>query len=245
MATLDTSVREIVAEDFRTAAVFERFGIDFCCGGQRTLREACRERKVNPADVLREVSAACERRDQASPRFADWPPDALITYIVAQHHAYVRRALPVIVRHTRKVVASHGEAHPELNKIALIFEKVAEEMTSHMAKEEGVLFPYISKLAASVGLGEPIPAAPFGTIEQPIAVMEYEHDEAGRAMELIRELSRNYSLPAGACNTYAACFQELEEFERDLHVHVHLENNVLFPKARALAGDARIAQDHA
>lgn len=239
MATLDTSVREIVAEDFRAAAVFERFGIDFCCGGRRTLREACRDRKINPLDVLMEVSAACERRDQATPRFADWPTDALIAYIVAHHHAYVRRALPVIVAHTRKVAASHGDARPELKQIAAVFEEVADEMNAHMAKEEGVLFPYINKLAVAVSLGESVPAAAFGTVEKPIAVMEHEHDDAGRSMDLIRELSRNYTLPDGACTTYSTCFQELEEFERDLHVHVHLENNVLFPKARALAGDAR------
>jgi regulator of cell morphogenesis and NO signaling len=241
VATIDTSVSEIVAKDFRAAAVFERFGIDFCCGGRRTLREACGERKVDPQDVLVEVSAACEQRDQKTPRFAEWPPDALIAYIVARHHAYVRRVLPTIVAHTRKLVASHGGARPELKEIAVLFEKVADEMTLHMAKEEDVLFPYIEKLAESSRLGEPIPAAPFGTVGRPIAAMEHEHDEAGRTMELIRELSLNYSLPAGACNTYTACFQELEEFERDLHVHVHLENNVLFPKARALAGEARMA----
>jgi regulator of cell morphogenesis and NO signaling len=118
---------------------------------------------------------------------------------------------------------------------------VSASATYNMAKEEDVLFPYIEKLAESARLGGPIPAAPFGTVGRPIAAMEHDHDEAGRAMELIRELSRNYSLPAGACHTYTACFQELEEFERDLHVHVHLENNVLFPKARALAGEARVA----
>jgi regulator of cell morphogenesis and NO signaling len=242
MATLDSSVSEIVADDFRAAAVFERFGIDFCCGGRRTLREACRDRKLDPLDVLVEVGVACERRDPSTPRFADWPADALITYIVDHHHNYVRRVLPAIVAHTRKVASSHGAARPELQEIAEIFAEVAEEMNAHMAKEERVLFPHINKLAAARRLGAPVPAGPFGSIENPIAAMEHEHDDAGQAMARIRELSRNYMLPDGACTTYATCLLELEEFERDLHLHVHLENNVLFPKARTLAQEGSSAE---
>ena len=234
-ATLETSVRDIVAEDFRAAAVFERFGIDFCCGGRRTLGEACRDRHVNPLDVLAEVNEACDRQDTTTPRFAKWGPDALVAYIVGHHHGYVRRALPSIVAHTRKVAASHGASRPELKEIAAIFEEVADEMTAHMAKEEQVLFPYIEKLDSAVRLREPVPVAAFSSVEKPIAMMEHEHEHAGLAMARIRELSKNYALPEGACTTYTVCFRELEEFERDLHVHVHLENNVLFPKARALA----------
>jgi regulator of cell morphogenesis and NO signaling len=143
--------------------------------------------------------------------------------------------LPGIVAHTRKVAESHGARHSELNQIAAIFAEVADEMTSHMAKEEGILFPHIAKLAVAERLGEPAPPAPFGSVEKPIAMMEHEHEFAGQAMARIRELSKDYPLPEGACMTYAVCFRELEEFERDLHVHVHLENNVLFPKARGLA----------
>jgi regulator of cell morphogenesis and NO signaling len=239
VATLDTSVREIVTGDFRAAAVFEHLGIDFCCGGRRSLRDACVERRLDPDDVLAQVSAACGRKDPSAPGFTDWPADSLIAYIVGHHHAYVRRALPAIVAHARKVATTHGAAHPELTEVAAIFEEVADEMASHMAKEEGVLFPYISSLAASVRLGEPPPHAPFGSVDKPIAMMEHEHDDAGRAMARIRELTQDYTLPAGACTTYATCFRELEEFERDLHVHVHLENNLLFPKAHALAARAQ------
>lgn len=238
MATLETSVSEIVTSDFRAASVFEGFGIDFCCGGRRTLGEACRERKVNPQDVLAKVNEACERNDARTPRFAEWGADALVTYIVRHHHAYVRRVLPAIVAHTRKVLAAHGGRHPELKEIAAIFDAVADEMTTHMMKEEDVLFPYIEKLELAVRLGEPTPHAMFGSVERPIAMMEDEHESAGVAMERIRQLTKNYALPDGACTTYAVCFKELEEFERDLHVHVHLENNVLFPKARALAASA-------
>lgn len=239
MFTPETSVRDIVAEDFRAAAVFERFGIDFCCGGRRSLREACEERQVSPLDVLMEVTEVCDRKDANAPRFGDWTPDALVAYIIGHHHAYVRRALPTIVAHARKVAEVHGAKHPELKQIAAIFDEVADEMTAHVMKEEAVLFPYIEKLANAIQLGEPIPSAPFGSVEKPIAMMEHEHDDAGRAMARIRELSQDYALPDGACTTYAVCFQELEEFERDLHVHVHLENNILFPKARALDAPSR------
>jgi regulator of cell morphogenesis and NO signaling len=241
MVTLDTSVREIVAEDFRAAAVLERFGIDFCCGGRRTLLEACREREVNPLDVLVEMSAMSDRRDTETPRFAEWPPDALIAYIIGHHHAYVRRMLPAIVAHTHKVADTHGVKHPEVTQVAAIFEKVADEMTAHMAKEEGILFPYIKKLTIAVRLGERIPSAPFGSVEKPIEMMEHEHEEAGRAMARIRDLTQDYSLPDGACTTYMVCYRELEEFEHDLHMHVHLENNVLFPKVRRLADEGEIS----
>lgn len=237
--TPETTLRDIVAGDFRAAAVFERFGIDFCCGGRRSLREACRDLRVSPLDVLGEVSQACDRKDAEAPRFGDWLPATLIAYIVGHHHAYVRRALPSIAAHTRKVAEVYGTKHPELKQIATLFDEVAEEMTAHMMKEEAVLFPYIERLANAIHHGEPIPSAPFGSVEKPIAMMEHEHDDAGRAMARIRELSQNYTLPDGACTTYAVCFRELEEFERDLHVHVHLANNVLFPKARALAASSR------
>ena len=181
---------------------------------------------------------ACERQNETVPRFSRWGVDALVAYIVRHHHAYVRRVLPSMVAHTRKVAASHGGGHPELEEIATIVEEVAEEMTAHMMKEEEVLFPYIEQLELARRLREPVPAALFGSVEKPIAMMEHEHEHAGLAMARIRELSRDYAPPAGACTTYLTCFRELEEFERDLHVHVHLENNVLFPKARALAAEA-------
>ena len=235
MATLDSSVTEIVTEDFRAAAVLERFGIDFCCGGRRTLREACRDKRLDALDVLIEVGAACDRTDPNTPRFTDWEPDTLVAYIVGHHHSYVRRTLPVILAHTRKVAASHGEANPALREIALLFEEVASEMTSHMEKEELVLFPYISKVALARRTGGPTPTACFDSVDGPIQMMEHEHERAGEAMARIRDLAGDYALPANACTTYVVSFRELEEFEKDLHVHVHLENNLLFPKLRAMA----------
>ena len=142
--------------------------------------------------------------------------------------------MPIISAHLRKAVASHG-SRIELSDVARLFESVVSEMTAHMAKEENILFPYIAALAEAVRGGEAAPLAPFGDIENPIRVMESEHESAGASMALIRTMTGGYSLSADACVTYRVCLQELEAFERDLHQHVHLENNVLFPRARALA----------
>ena len=233
--SLDQSVGEIVSRDFRAAAVFHRHRIDFCCGGRRTLEDACRERRVDPLDVLVEIDQACQGRNPSGREIGQLQPDALTAFIVSHHHVYVRRALEALGARTRKVAATHGDAHPEMVEVAQLFEQIAGEMTSHMAKEEGVLFPYIDALAEAVRRGEAAPPAPFGSIENPVRMMEHEHDEAGAIMRRIRELTRDYVVPDGACTTYTVCLRELEEFERDLHEHVHLENNVLFPKARALA----------
>jgi regulator of cell morphogenesis and NO signaling len=237
ITTPDTRVRDIVAHDFRAAAVFERFGIDFCCSGRRTVSEACLARNVNPLDVLIQVSAACERADGAAPRFLSWGPDALIAYIVGHHHAYVRRVLPAIVTHVRKVAASHGARYPYMADAAALFEQVAELMTAHLDKEEEVLFPYIEQLQIAVRLGEPVPPALSGWVEKSVGMIEEEHEEAGEAMRRIRQLTRGFTPPPGACTTFVVCLRELEEFERDLHVHVHLENNVLFPKVQTLTAE--------
>ena len=236
--TPETTVGDIVAGDFRTAAVFHDFGIDFCCGGRHTLAEACRERDADPDAVLAAVTRTC-RVPAIAPRFDEWSPETLIGYIVGTHHSYVRRALPLLVAHTRKLAAAHGPRHPELHEVARLTEQVAAEMASHMAKEEQILFPYIAETAAAVEHGRAAPDAPFGSIDNPIAMMEAEHEGAGAAMAAIRTLTGGYALPADGCATYRVALQELEAFERDLHTHVHLENNVLFPKARRLAEAGR------
>lgn len=229
----DSTVGEIVKSDFRAAAVFQSYGIDFCCGGRQTVAEACRAREVAAAEVLNRIDSICREPDGAQPRFADWSTDALIAHIVERHHDYVRRAMPAIGAYARKLVSVHGTNHPELHDVARIFGDVEDEMTMHMAKEENILFPYISRVADAVSRGVPPPAAPFGSIENPIRMMEAEHDAAGDAMAQIRALTDGYTPPADACTTYRVCLRELETFERDLHEHVHLENNVLFPRARA------------
>jgi regulator of cell morphogenesis and NO signaling len=235
VVTPDTTVRDIVVEDYRAAAVFYRHGIDFCCGGARTLADACRERQLDPADVIAALARERSVPGQGLPRHAEWSTETLIAYIVSKHHAYVRSGLPAIAAHLRKIVAAHGGNHPELRVMAEVFEALAGELTTHMAKEEKILFPYISAMADAVGRGDRLPVAPFGSVDNPIRMMEDEHDRAGSLMARIRDLSAGYAPPADGCTTYRVCFRELAEFERDLHAHVHLENNVLFPKARALA----------
>jgi regulator of cell morphogenesis and NO signaling len=231
--TGETTVGQIVADDFRAAAVFHEFGIDFCCGGRRTLGDACRQRNMDPDAVLAALARSCCVPGIA-PRFDEWSPETLIGYIVGTHHAYVRRALPVLVAHTRKLAAAHGQRHPELHDVARLTQQVAGEMASHMIKEEQVLFPYITAAVESVERGGTPPPAPFGSVENPIALMEAEHDAAGGAMASIRTLTGGFVPPEAGCTTYRVTLQELEAFERDLHTHVHLENNILFPQARRL-----------
>jgi regulator of cell morphogenesis and NO signaling len=235
--TGDTTVGEIVAADFRTAAVFQGLGIDFCCGGKRTLRDACRKQQVDEDEVL-EAIVRVRAVPDAAPKFDSWPLEQLIGHIVNRHHAYVRRALPSLSAFTRKLAAVHGSRHPELYEIALLTEEVAREMSTHMMKEEQVLFPYIAAASAAISNGMPAPAAPFGSIDDPIRVMEDDHDATGAAMARIRELTNGYVVPEDGCTTYRVCFAELRAFEEDLHAHVHLENNILFPAARRLVVSA-------
>jgi regulator of cell morphogenesis and NO signaling len=232
----DMTIRDIVAADFRAAAVFQRHGIDFCCRGNRSVDEACRNGSTSAEDVLREVSEATASSSAGGPRFDSWDLGMLVSYIVSSHHAFVRRTMPVLLAHTAKVAAVHGDQHPELREVAGLFERVAEEMTPHMGKEEQILFPYIAALADA---DETVPSAPFVSVRNPIRVMEAEHEFAGNAMARIRELTSGYAVPPDACTTYRVCLQELEEFERDLHEHVHLENNILFPKATRIEAEIR------
>jgi regulator of cell morphogenesis and NO signaling len=236
-AIQDMTIREIVANDFRAAEVFQRHGIDFCCKGNRSIEEACRNRDVSAEEILREVGEVTATPASGSPRFNSWDLKTLVSYIQGNHHAFVRRATPVLLTHTEKIAKVHGEAHPELREVAELFAAVALEMTSHMAKEEHILFPYIESLEEASAAGSAAPANPFGTVRNPIRMMEAEHESAGDAMARIRALTSGYAVPPGACTTYRVCLQELEAFERDLHEHVHLENNILFPRALRLESE--------
>ena len=238
MQTQSDTIRDFVIRDFRAAAVFHRFGIDFCCGGGKTLREVCETKKLKESAVLREISRACEADAGRPPRFNDWDADRLTRYIVQHHHGYLRTTMPTTAAHARKLAKVHGPAHPELVEVAAIFDEVCREMTSHMAKEEQILFPYIEQLAATRRTGLRPSPAPFGDVGHPIRMMEADHESAGAAMARIRALTSGYVTPAEGCMTWRVTIQELDAFETDLHTHVHLENNILFPKARALAAPA-------
>jgi len=230
--SITTTVGDIVARDFRTAGVFEHFGIDFCCGGRRSVADACRTATVDPATLLGaldEATAIDDRRDDVTA----WSPSRLVEHIVETHHGYVRTALPLIARYLAKLLEVHGGRHPELAEVRVAFARIARDLEQHMMKEEQVLFPYICELAEREESCGRMPS-PFGTVENPILMMEREHRAAADDLRTVRELTDNYTAPADGCTTYAVCFAELARFEADLHRHVHLENNVLFPAAIAL-----------
>lgn len=238
-ATPETTIREVVATDFRTAAVFERFGLDFCCAGGRTIEQGCRDAGADENAVLRELDSVLRTPSAGAPRFASWDVPTLVQYIVSNHHGYVRQAIPALRQHTRKIADVHGARHPELLHVARLFERVAGEMEDHMMKEEQILFPFVTDLAVAASTGRPIPMPPFGTVENPIRMMEHEHQFVGDAMAEIRQVTGGYTVPDDACATYRVCLQELSAFEADLHAHVHLENNILFPRAIAIESGAQ------
>jgi regulator of cell morphogenesis and NO signaling len=226
----ETSIGDAVARELRTAAVFTRYGIDFCCGGRRTIEDACVGAHLDPDRVVADLRAVVD----ASPASADvsgWPAGRLIDRIVTRHHAYVRAQTPVIAAYLVKLSGKHGERQPELARLKGLFADVASELADHMGREEKVLFPAILQL----GDGRHA-----GALEQVLAHMEDEHEWAGRQLALMRTLANGYTVPADGCATYRACYVALEEFENDLHQHVHLENSVLFPLARRLAETAGV-----
>ncbi len=228
------TLKEIVTHDYRAAAVFEKYSLDFCCRGGATLDQACVERGLDKEAVLSDVRQVITDTASADERWNNLSPSVLIDHIIAVHHAYVRRMIPVLRAHTVKIREVHGERHPELAVIAAHFDTVAADMEQHMMKEEAILFPYIKMLDEAAQHGEAIAPMPFGSVGNPIRMMEMEHQAAGDEMYAIRALSSTYTPPPDGCTTYRVTYQELSEFERDLHQHVHLENNVLFPAAIAL-----------
>ena len=231
-----TTVGDIVATDFRAAGVFEQFGVDFCCGGRRSLAEACHAATVDPDAVIRALDALPPPIG-GEDDMTQWPVEHLIDHIVSTHHGYVRSALPLIARYLARLEEVHGARHPELTRVRTHFERISVELSQHMLKEERVLFPYIAELAARDEHCGRVPS-PFGTVENPIRMMEREHREAADELWAIRELTQGFAAPADGCTTYAVCMAELTRFEADLHRHVHLENNVLFPRAIELESAA-------
>ena len=228
------TLKEIVTDDFRAAAIFERYSLDFCCRGGRTVEDACIEKALDKAPVLSELQLLLRRDISGSDSYSGRSLSDLTGHIVASHHAYVRKMVPVLLAHTEKVATVHGAHHQEVIRIARLFAMVAAELQAHMAKEEQVLFPFIDMLAGASERNEQCTRPPFGTLVNPIRMMEAEHRAAGDSLYEIRSLSANYTPPADACTTYRVTYQELQEFEMDLHQHVHLENNILFPMAIAL-----------
>lgn len=220
------TVGELVAERPGRSRIFESLGIDFCCQGARTLREACARRGVPVETVV--VRLESELADRAAPRDnpADLPPALLARHIVDVHHGFLRRELPRLRAMSEKVAQVHGGHTPSLVEMRGVFDGLQAELDSHMMKEEQILFPMIEALAS--GEAPPMP------LDCPINQMVHEHDIAGGALARLRELSHGFRPPPEACNTYRALFSGLKELEEDLHRHIHLENSVLFPAAQAM-----------
>ncbi len=236
--TSEKTVREIATENPSSIRVFESLGIDYCCGGKRSLSEACSRVDVPMNQVLDLLHQADQ--DVQAPQSGAWteqPLTALMAHIVSRHHSFVRRGIPRLNVLLTKVVAKHGDAHPEVRHIEQLFLAIGQELSTHLMKEEQVLFPYIERLEGAVQKDATPPAACFGSVARPIANMIAEHDDAGALLARMRELSNGYAAPGGACPTFIALYRGLWEFERDLHQHIHLENNILFPRAVAIERD--------
>ena len=229
----ENKIGEVVAGNFHTARIFENYGLDFCCGGKKTIEDACSEKGVDTAKLLAELETSGSSNTTAT-RFDTWEADFLADYIINNHHAYVVNSVSTIEHHLQKVVSAHGERHHELAEIESAFTELKNELLEHMAKEEKMLFPYIKKMNIALKNTLEMPVPPFGTIENPIKVMEHEHDNAGNLLKKINSLSSAYNPPKDACATFRVLYNELREFEDDLHIHIHLENNILFPKAKKL-----------
>lgn len=228
----EISIGEIVAKDYRTASVFESLGIDFCCKGNRTINEVCETRDIDSRDLLEDIKKVLQEPQITTINNYDgWAIDKLAQYIEDKHHKYVEKQIPVIKQYLDKICSVHGKQHPELFKVQELFNASAGELTMHMKKEELILFPFMKKMATIKDINNKITRPHFDSIKSPIQMMMDEHTTEGERFQKINEITQNYTLPSDACETYKVCFDYLKEFEEDLHLHIHLENNILFPKA--------------
>jgi len=238
----NVSVAQLVRQRQDRANVLEAFGIDYCCGGAATLADACRERGLS----LEEVRRALEQSD-ASPcesEEADWDRESLARladHIVARHHAYLREQLPRVGAVLEKVVAKHADNHPDLIELRDVYTGLWIELVNHMTKEEQVLFPYLRQLDEALRKGQPAPRFHCGSVRQPIHVMEDEHQSAGNALRRMRELTLGFRPPQDVCDAYRKLMNDLRSLESDLHLHIHKENNILFPRAAAAEGVAPLS----
>lgn len=240
----ERTVRDLALENPAAPRVFEKLGIDYCCGGKRPLAEACHAANLNVDEVLELLEKACAGTSTTQ---RDWQSEsiaALITHIKETHHKYTREEIGRLTALLAKVCSVHGNNHPELLQIRDLFLALSSELTAHLMKEEMVLFPYLVRMEAAVTENAPVARPPFGSVQNPIAMMEHEHDSAGSALHAMREITSGYTPPADACVSYQTLYKALAAFEADLHQHIHLENNVLFPRAVAME-QARLAKQTA
>ena len=235
--TTEKTVRELVLENPAATRVFEKLGIDYCCGGNQSLEQACHAANLAVDQVLDSLEMA-EQATRAEQKVHDWQKEMLgdlVAHIKSTHHKYTREEIARLGPLFVKVCSVHGQNHPELLEIRTTFAGLAQELTMHMMKEEMVLFPYIVRMEEAVIQNEPILPPPFGSVQNPVSMMEHEHDSAGNALRAMRAGKRRLhaagAMPASAIQTL---YKALADFEADLHQHIHLENNILFPRAIAM-----------
>ncbi len=225
------TIGEIVAQDYRAAAVFEKYGIDFCCGGQTFLTTACQAKDLDFKSVQREIETVKKEPLERSHDYAAWSLSFLSDYIVNTHHAYLNQEMGPIGSYAHKIVDVHGGNHPELTKIATIFDKITSDMEGHLREEEEIFFPAIKRVEAATKNGSTPQDTDCEVIKASLKKLCHEHEEIGDAVHAIRHLAKDYVIPEDVCNTFVVTYEKLKEFEEDLHRHVHLENNILFLKA--------------
>ncbi len=231
--TTEKTVGELALENPAATRVFEKLGIDYCCGGGRTLEQACQAAHMSINQVADSLAAASQAASVSAPdrNWQSEPLSELLAHIQSTHHVYTREEIARLGPLFDKVCSVHGKNHPELLRLREFFSGLAEELTTHLMKEEKVLFPYILRLEEAVVAKEPVLPPPFGSVRNPVAMMMHEHDGAGSALRSMRQVSNGYAAPPDACVSFQTLYQALEAFEADLHQHIHLENNVLFPRA--------------
>jgi regulator of cell morphogenesis and NO signaling len=235
------TVAEMVTENIKTAQIFKKHGIDFCCGGGISLDKACEKYNVDYNLLTQELLNVDQTNSRAT-NYNRWELDFLTDHIINVHHAYVEENIPLLLQYSARVAQVHGSHYTELLEIKELVKEVAGELSAHLKKEELILFPFIKQMVRAKKENTQLPVAHFGSVDNPIKMMETEHEDAGELLRRIAKLSNNYTPPQGACNTYKAYYAKLEEFEQDLHQHVHLENNILFPKSLLLEKELRSNQ---
>jgi len=231
------TVRDLALEIPGATRVFEKIGIDYCCGGQRSLADVCEKAEVTIEDVMKSLELAKESHSAGDePNFLTATLGELIDHIVDKHHVFTKNEIERLRGLLNKVCGVHGQNHPELQTLRTLFETLSVELGPHMIKEEQVLFPYVERMEAAVHNKRPVIPPPFRTVANPVRMMMQEHDDAGEFLRKMRRITSNYTPPEDACVSYQTLYQALDAFEKDLHQHIHLENNILFPRAVEMEG---------
>ena len=228
------TIREIALEAPATTRIFEEFKIDYCCGGRRSIADACAAKGIDSSMLMARIDDVIAATDDQPAAVEHLNPTELVEYITAKHHVFTASELERLTPLMAKVAMRHGESHIELLELQKVFTQLAESLFPHMQKEETVLFPYIQELQTASDRSLPTPRPHFGTVKNPIRMMMAEHDVDGERLRRMREITNDYALPQDACPSFTALYAGLEDLERDLHRHIHLENNVLFPAAAEL-----------